>query len=199
MGGSFSDDLKRSYLARDSELRREFRRSLPLQDAMDDRWGRAKRLGFAEGASIYNSAVVFGDVFVGAGTWVGPYVILDGSGGGIEIGSTCSISSGVYVYTHDTIGWALSGGEYGPRQGAVKIGNCCYIASQSIISAGVTIGDRCVVSANSFVNRDVPANTIVGGTPAEKIGHVEMHEQEPILVFENGKRANVVSQGGKLL
>ncbi|MBO6769759.1 MULTISPECIES: acyltransferase [unclassified Thalassospira] len=195
----FSDDLMRAYLVRDNELLEEFKRSLPLQDALDDRWERARRLGFDEGVSIYNSAVVFSDVAVGSGTWIGPYVILDGSGGGIEIGSTCSISSGVYIYTHDTLGWALSGGKSQPRRGAVKIGNCCYIASQSIISAGVTIGDRCVISANSFVNRDVPDNTIVGGSPAKKIGHVEMADGEPVLIFENGKRVAVANQGGSRL
>lgn len=182
----FADALRAAYAERDAELRSRFDRSLPLQDAMFDRWERARALGFGDGASIYNSAIIFGDVRVGVSTWIGPYVMLDGSGGGIDIGSTCSISTGVHIYTHDTIGWSLSGGKLGPRRSPVIIGDCTYIGSQSVIAAGVKIGAQCVVSANSFVNADVPDNTIVGGTPARRLGQVVLEDDEPVLKFDNG-------------
>src|SRR3546814_15495574 len=111
-----------------------------------------------------------GDVRVGAGTWVGPYVMLDGAGGGISIGSTCSISTGVHIYTHDTIGWALSGGRRNPRRAPVSIGDCCYVGSQSIIAAGTTIGSQCLLSANNYVNSYVPDTKTVSGTPARPTG-----------------------------
>lgn len=186
MADKILEALKAAYDTRDNQLLADHSRSLPLQDAMDDRWERARKLGFGEGTSIYNSAVVFLDVTVGNDTWIGPYVMLDGSGGGIEIGNTCSISAGVHIYTHDTIGWALSGGKKKPRLGPVKIGSCTYLGSQAIIRAGVTVGSRCVISSNSFVNADVPDNTIVGGSPARKLGVVEFHDDEPVLVFDNG-------------
>jgi carbonic anhydrase/acetyltransferase-like protein (isoleucine patch superfamily) len=188
----FADALRAAYAERDAELRSQFGRSLPLQDAMFDRWERARTLGFGDGASIYNSAIIFGDVQVGAGTWVGPYVMLDGSGGGIDIGSTCSISTGAHIYTHDTIGWALSGGQQEPRRGPVKIGDRTYIGSQSVIAAGVSVGTQCVVSANSFVNADVPDNMIVGGTPARRLGQVVMEDGEPVLKFDNGDTTRLV-------
>jgi carbonic anhydrase/acetyltransferase-like protein (isoleucine patch superfamily) len=168
----FAELLRAAYRQRDAELRERFQRSLPLQDAMFDRWERAASLGFGAGASIYNSASLFGDVRVGEQTWVGPNVILDGSGGGIDIGAYCSISSGVQVYTHDTVLWALSHGRLPRAEGAVSIGDCVYIGSQSIVAAGVNIGSRCVVAANSFVNRSVEAGTVVGGTPASPLGRV---------------------------
>jgi len=182
-GDRFRESLRAAYWEQDAILRERHNRSLPLQDAMIDRWERARQLGFEEGVSIYNSAVVFGDVKVGRDTWIGPYVILDGSGHGLSIGSTCSISSGVHIYTHDSIAWALSGGKAAYHHAPVTIGNCCYIGSQAVISAGVTIGQCCVIAANSFVNRDVPANTIVGGTPARQIGTVEFDDSNPRLVF----------------
>src|SRR5207247_1867240 len=49
---------------RDEELTRTFNRSLPFGDAMFDRWERARRLGFGDRASIYDSALVFGPVEV---------------------------------------------------------------------------------------------------------------------------------------
>jgi hypothetical protein len=54
----FAELLRASYLAADERLRAEFQRSLSFQDAMFDRWERARRLGFAPDTSIYNSAAV---------------------------------------------------------------------------------------------------------------------------------------------
>jgi carbonic anhydrase/acetyltransferase-like protein (isoleucine patch superfamily) len=93
-------------------LRTRWSRSLAFADAIFDRWERAQTLGFGAGASIYDSAMDYGDVEVGAETWVGPFVVLDGSGGGLRIGEYCSISAGVQIYTHDTVFWALSGGRW---------------------------------------------------------------------------------------
>jgi len=165
--------LHKAYLETDEGLRAQFDRSLPFADGLFDRWERAKRLGFSKGASIYNSALVYGDVQVGENTWIGPYTLLDGSRGEVSIGSFCSISAGVHIYTHDTVMWALSGGLLDKRTGSVQIGDCCYIASQCIIAPNVTIGRQCVVAANSFVNRDVPESTIVGGNPAKILGRIE--------------------------
>ncbi|MGH8991766.1 MAG: acyltransferase [Acidimicrobiia bacterium] len=176
--------LQELYRRRDEELRAAFDRSLSFTDGLFDRWERARRLGFAEGASIYNSSLVFGDVTVGERTWVGPYTLLDGSGGGLRIGAYCSISTGAHIYTHDTIMWSLSGGRVPPVRAGVTIGDRCYVGSQSVVAAGVEIGDECVLAANCFVNRPVPARSIVGGTPAQIIGRVEHAGGEISLVFE---------------
>ena len=179
--------LRKAHLETDEGLRAQFDRSLPFADGLFDRWERAKRLGFAEGASIYNSSLVYGDVKVGENTWIGPYTILDGSGGEVSIGSFCSISAGVHIYTHDTVMWALSEGRLEKRTGPVKIGDCCYIASQCIIAPNVSIGRQCVVAANSFVNRNVPVRTIVGGNPAKILGRVEGKGENIRLHFKTMK------------
>ncbi|MFM9941044.1 MAG: acyltransferase [Hyphomicrobiaceae bacterium] len=168
----FAAMLARVYERRDEELRARFQRSLPFGDAMADRWQRARTLGFEEGASIYGSAVVYGDVKVGRNSWIGPMTLLDGSGGSVGIGSHCSISAGTCIYTHDTVMWAVSGGRLGKRTGTVAIGDDVYIGSHCIVLPNVTIGTRVVVAANSLVNRDVPDNSIVAGTPARAIGRV---------------------------
>jgi acetyltransferase-like isoleucine patch superfamily enzyme len=164
--------LRALYGDTDDALRARFKRSLPFQDGLFDRWERARRLGFADGASIYNSALVFGDVTVGARTWVGPYTILDGSAAPVTIGAYCSISAGVHIYTHDTVHWALSGGVMEKRSAPVVIDDCVYVGPQSIIVRGVTIGRQSVVAANSFVNGDVEPRTVVAGSPARPIGKV---------------------------
>jgi serine acetyltransferase len=183
------DDVRKALedlrLAREAELKSKWDRSLPFADGLFDRWERARRLGFAAGASIYDSACVFGSVSVGAETWIGPWAVLDGAGGGIAIGATCSISAGVHIYTHDTVMWALSGGKLRKTSGAVTIGNGVYIGPQSIVSRGVTIGDIVLVAANSFVNRDIAPRTIVGGSPARAIGRVEGEGESVKLVFDS--------------
>ena len=83
---------------------------------------------FGDGASIYDSALVYGEVQAGEQTSIGPYTLLDGSGGGIEIGSYCSISAGVHIYTHDTVMWALSGGRAERRTAATRIGDAASSA-----------------------------------------------------------------------
>jgi carbonic anhydrase/acetyltransferase-like protein (isoleucine patch superfamily) len=176
--------LEEVRLGREAELKSKYSRSLPFADGLFDRWERAQRLGFGEGASIYDSACVFGDVSVGSRTWIGPWVMLDGSGGGIRIGATCSISAGVQIYTHDTVLWALSGGKADIGKGAVAIGDKVYVGSHSVIARGVTIGSMTVIAANSFLNRNVADRAIVGGTPAKVIGRVVGEADDVRLVFD---------------
>ena len=176
--------LEQVRLAREAELMAFHNRSLPFADGLFDRWERAQRLGFGPGASVYDSACVFGDVKVGPGTWIGPWVMLDGSGGGLSIGATCSIAAGAQIYTHDTVSWALSGGKLKARTGAVSIGDCVYVGSQSVIALGVHVANMAVVAANSFVRHDVPSRTIVAGMPAVSIGRVEGEGESVRLVFD---------------
>ncbi len=156
----------RAFLAeRRSALRSEYERVVPFGDYVSDRWEKARALGFGEGASIYDSAHVFGDVSVGADTWVGPFTILDGSGG-LVIGSNCSISAGVQIYSHDTVQWAISGGKAAYANASTRIGNDCYIGPNTVIAKGVTIGDGVVVGANSLVLADIPGGARAYGNPA---------------------------------
>lgn len=163
------NELK-AMLAREmGSVQKQWNRSLPFADYIVDRWQKALDLGFGAGSSIYDSSLVLGDVRVGDNTWIGPFTVLDGSGG-LEIGSNCSISAGVQIYTHDTVAWAISGGVAPIQKGPVRIGNCCYIGPNVIVSRGVSIGDGCVIGANSFVNKDVPPGMRAWGTPARAIG-----------------------------
>jgi len=168
-------DLAKSLTALYQKLRDDVRvkwkRDLPFDELLFDRWERARNLGFGDEASIYQHSHVFGDVSVGENTWIGPYTILDGSGG-LSIGAWCSISAGVQIYTHDTVAWALSGGVAEYERAPVTIGDRCYIGPQSVIAKGVTIGEACVVGTGSFVNESVPPNTVVFGTPARPRGQV---------------------------
>lgn len=146
------------------DKKKNFNRVLPMGDYFIDRWEKAKLLGFGNGVSIYDSAVVIGNVTVGDNTWIGPYVVLDGSGI-LSIGSFCSISAGVQIYSHDSVNWALSGGKAEYDYASTIIEDCCYIGPNTIIQKGIRIGRGSVVGANSFVNQDIPENCKAYGSP----------------------------------
>lgn len=47
-----------------------------------------------------------------------------------------------------------------------RVGSDVWIGYGAIILSGVTIGDSSIVAAGSVVTHDVPANTVVAGSPA---------------------------------
>jgi acetyltransferase-like isoleucine patch superfamily enzyme len=165
--------LRALHAERRQEIRERFARDLPFGDQVVDRWERASALGFGEGTSIYDSAIVIGDVTVGRRTWIGPWTLLDGSGG-LEIGDHCSISAGVQIYTHDSVRWALSGGVAEYERSPVSIGSQSYIGPGTIVARGVTIGSHCLIGANSIVNKDLPDYAIAWGSTCQIVGHVEV-------------------------
>jgi acetyltransferase-like isoleucine patch superfamily enzyme len=161
--------LRAALAALQAEKRQRFNRRLSVGDLLTDRWEIAQEYGWGEGASCYDNVLVLGDVKVGRQTWIGPNVILDGSGGGLEIGEFCSISAGVHIYTHHTLEWSRSLGAKSPAIAPSRIGSGVYIGPNSVIQMGVTVGDRAVIGALSFVNFDVPPNALVTGRPARVV------------------------------
>ena len=177
-GGAAADldtllaSLQRLWETRLAEVEARWHRALPFADYLVDRWRKAELLGFGEGTSIYDSALVLGDVVVGRNTWIGPFTILDGSGG-LVIGDFCSISAGVQIYTHDSVQWALSAGEAEYEKASTGIGNNCYLGPNVVVAKGVTIGDGCVIGAKSLVLKDLPAGSKAYGTPCRIVGNTQ--------------------------
>ncbi|OJJ19318.1 acetyltransferase [marine bacterium AO1-C] len=167
----FKDIVKFSqklFLKRRKFIKQHYHRVLPVGDMISDRWEKARFLGFGEGTSIYDSSLVLGEVKVGKNTWIGPFTVLDGSGG-LSVGSNCSISAGVQIYSHDSVQWAVTGGVAPYEHESTKIEDNCYIGPNTIISKGVTIGKGTIVGANSFVNKTFPPNSKIAGNPAKII------------------------------
>ena len=175
MTENLRDQLRELYDELRAETREKWNRDLPLEELLFDRWERARSLGFGDGSSIYHNSYVYGDVRVGRNTWIGPFTLLDGSGG-LRIGDGCSISSGVQVYSHDTVRWAVSAGAADPERSPVEIGDFTYLGSQTVVGRGVTIGEHAVIGACSFVNRDIPPYTVAVGVPCRPIGTVKIDE-----------------------
>jgi acetyltransferase-like isoleucine patch superfamily enzyme len=169
-------DLHRNL---DQSFLNQFSRSLPFADTLLDRWERAKTLGFGENSNIYDSSLVLGHPKVGKNCWIGPFTILDGSGG-LEIGDYCTISSGVHIYSHDNVLQTLSSGKSPIERAPVVLHNNVYVGPNVVISKGIHIGEFSVIGAFSFVKHSIPSHSIAVGQPAKVIGKVEIDSQGEI-------------------
>jgi len=163
------DELRRLLSSRQADVKAKWNRGLPFADYIVDRWQRAKDLGFGAGTSIYDSALVLGSITVGENTFIGPSTVLDGTGN-LKIGSNCSISAGVQIYSHDSVMWAVSGGIEKLEYKATTIGSNCYLGPCVVVAKGVVIGDGCIIGAHSLVLEDIPAGSKAFGTPCKVVG-----------------------------
>ncbi|MBL4707132.1 MAG: acyltransferase [Flavobacteriales bacterium] len=85
----------------------------------------------------------------------------------IEIGSNVTIGQMVGILDHDHK-YQITNNKMsldGYTTAAIKIGDNVWIGDKSTVLKGVTIGDNVVVGANTLVNKDVPANCVIGGVP----------------------------------
>lgn len=51
----------------------------------------------------------------------------------------------------------------------VAIGSGCWLGQNAVILPGVTIGEHCVIGANSVVNRSIPSFSVAVGAPARVV------------------------------
>jgi acetyltransferase-like isoleucine patch superfamily enzyme len=57
--------------------------------------------------------------------------------------------------------------------GPTRIGHNTWLGANVVVTSGVTIGERCVIGANSVVTKDVEPFTIAAGVPARPLRRVE--------------------------
>ncbi|WP_246462774.1 acyltransferase [Pelagicoccus albus] len=88
-------------------------------------------------------------------------------GGKLTLGDYVSIAPDVFITASD---YQLKKGipfrQQPKRDRDVTIGNDVWLGTKVVITAGVNIGDGCVVAAGAIVTKDLPPNTICGGIPA---------------------------------
>lgn len=123
--------------------------------------------------NAYNEhAWIAGNPDIGDGTWIGPFTLLDGSGG-LRIGTGCDISAGAQIYTHSTARRCVSGRAHDSVDRApTTLGNNVFVGAGAVILMGVTIGDGVVIGAGAVVTGDVAPYTVVAGVPARCIANV---------------------------
>jgi len=83
----------------------------------------------------------------------------------VQIGSHCSLYS---ISTIDN------------KDGNIILKKKCRVGTHSVVMPGVTIGENAVIGAFSFVNTDIPDNTLAYGIPAKKIRKLTKKEIEEL-------------------
>ena len=75
------------------------------------------------------------------------------------IGKNCNIAQGVTIGQQNR----------GKNEGSPIIGDEVWIGTNAVIVGAVTIGNNVLIVPNSYVNFDVPSNSVVIGNPAKII------------------------------
>jgi acetyltransferase-like isoleucine patch superfamily enzyme len=120
-------------------------------------------------SNIYGGAIGDG-LIVGDNSNIGPYNYI-GCSGKIIIGNDVMLAPRVSIYAENHLfdNPDLLIKDQGVYKQTVVIEDDCWIAANSVILAGVTIGKGSVIAAGSVVNCDVPPYSIFGGVPAKFI------------------------------
>lgn len=95
----------------------------------------------------------------------------------LEIGDNVCLTGPVTILTHDysTHVLNLCYQNLLGKQKKVKIGNNVFLGYGCTILCGTTIGNNCIIGANSVVSGKVEDNSVYAGNPARKIMSLECY------------------------
>lgn len=97
----------------------------------------------------------------------------------VKIGNNVEVTHNVHFITHKGELWVLRHLDNAPEFSDIDIfspitvGNNVYIAENAYIMPGVKIGNNVIIGSYSFVNKDLPDNSVFAGIPARKISSLE--------------------------
>ena len=117
-------------------------------------WHRYKSLKY----SVKYGYQINAEAEIGLGFYMGHRgtVVVNGKA---KIGANVNIATGVTIGQENR----------GKRQGYPTIGDKVWIGSNSVIVGKINIGDNVMIAPNTFINFDVPSDSIVVGSPAKII------------------------------
>ena len=126
-------------------------------------------------------------ISIGENTYIAPDSVVDFTRPSlVSIGSNCYLNSGFVLLTHDWVAGVMRHiyGEFLNSSGRVKIGNNVGTGYNVTILKGVTVGNNVFIAANSLVNKDIPSNCIVAGSPARVLCSLEEYRQKRLTQYE---------------
>ena len=125
-------------------------------------------------AFIHHTAVLYGQVSLGKGTSVWPYVVTRAEIHEIIIGARTNIQDHVMIHvgyeTPTTVGEDCSITHRAVLHGCT-LGDRVLVGIGAILMDGVKIGNNSIVAGNSIVTegKEFPENSIIAGSPAKLI------------------------------
>jgi acetyltransferase-like isoleucine patch superfamily enzyme len=174
------------------------RNSLPWNRARIH-WEMARRQAFVRWPVHGNvlEALLEGRLEVGRQTLFEPGVWITAPGAArVHIGSGCFLNLGVMVAAMELVeigdhcmfanGCFISDAAHRfdnpvkpvpwqgfTTKGPTRIGDNVWCGANVVVTSGATIGERCVIGANSVVTEDIPAFSIAAGAPARVLRAIE--------------------------
>lgn len=105
---------------------------------------------------------------IGHNSNIGAYNYV-GCSGYIEIGDNVMLGPrvGLFAENHNFENADIPIKDQGVTLKFIKIESNCWIGTNSVILAGVTIGEGSVIAAGSVVTKDIPPYSIAAGVPAK--------------------------------
>ena len=129
-------------------------------------------------SSIESGLYVLGNqLTVGRGTTINYGCLID-CRAEVRIGERCGIAYGVSLITasHDWNDPKCRAGI--ETYSSIRIGNGVWIGSNSVVLAGVTIGDGAVIGAGAVVTKDCEPNSFYAGVPASLVRKLPSNDQQ---------------------
>jgi len=132
-------------------------------------------------AFVHPTAVLIGDVIIGAGCLVGPCAVLRGDIGRLELRAGSNVQDGGIVHCFpgkDVIVHEDGHVGHGAVLHGCTVGRNALIGMNAVLMDDVQVGENSIVGALSFVKECtvIPANTMWAGAPAKQLR--ELSEEE---------------------
>jgi acetyltransferase-like isoleucine patch superfamily enzyme len=119
-------------------------------------------------------------VRIGAGTFLNLGVMV-AAAELVEIGDHCMFANGCFItdagHRFDDPVTPVPWQGFTSR-GPTRVGDNVWCGAHVVITSGVTVGERCVIGANSVVTHDIPPFSIAAGAPAKVMRAIEYPQGE---------------------
>ena len=130
-------------------------------------------MNLIDGVYVSKHAVIAGDVSIGKGSNIWPYVSIRGDVAAIKVGERVSIQDQVMLHCRHKID--------------LEIGDDVVIGSGAQIIGPVKVGNGARIAANAVVVKDVPESATMVGIPAKNVGMAN-EEFKPYAVTDESEK-----------
>lgn len=120
-------------------------------------------------AFIHPTACVYGDVSLGDGVSLWPYVSIRTESGSTSIGAMTNVQDFVMIHGGEVKIGAYCSITHHCTIHVCEIGNNVLVGINTTVMDGAVIGDNCIIAGGSFITEGtvIPPNSIVMGSPAK--------------------------------
>lgn len=123
-------------------------------------------------AFVHPTAVLIGDVIIGARCYIGPLASLRGDFGAIRINDGANVQDCCVMHAfpgQDAVVEEDGHIGHGAILHGCVVGKNALVGMNSVVMDGAVVGESSIVAAQSFVKAGaiLPARSLIGGTPAK--------------------------------